>query len=118
LNKTLEFDLLRCKLRLKRYKQFNWARYFLQIFVLQLVLIFIWVLLFPGDFNTYEPFEFLGIILLVILFVCTVLTPIITFWYKYRIKVVERLMNNLLIQIKEIEDSENNENSVDNIDKD
>ena len=102
----MEFHIIRNRLRLKRYRAFDWRRYFLQIFALQLALIFIWLVLVPSDFKHFEAFELLGLILIVIFFVCIVLTPIITFWYKYRIKVVSGKLNELIEQKNSINSDE------------
>ena len=106
MNRTVDFEILRCKLRLKRFNNFIWWRYFIKIFILQLIMILLWLILFPNDFEQYEPFELLGIIFVVILFVCAVLTPIITFWYKYRAKTIRRRLDQLLLQQEHLNNSE------------
>ncbi len=106
MNRAVDFDILRCKLRLKRLNNFIWWRYFIKIFILQLTVVLLWLILFPNDFEEYQPFELLGIIFVVILFVCAVLTPIITFWYKYRTKNIGRRLDQLLLQKEHLESSE------------
>lgn len=93
----LDFKIQRNKMRIERYKQFNWKTYFLRTFGFLLVLNIFMFLTVPQNLSTLELLWEIAISLWVILLVCIIFSPMIGYWYKTRHK-------NAIEQIQFFED--------------
>lgn len=106
----LDFEIQRNKLRLKRYNIFNWKVYFLKTFAFLLfldVLIFLFV---PQNLPASTLLTELALSLWAILMVCSIFTPIIGYWYRWRRKQV--LARLILLKDKKKLTNEHNEKKI------
>ena len=83
MNNELEIKIQRNELRLQRYKNFNWKKYFLKTFAFLLILDIFMFTTVPQDLSNSEFLLQLAISLWVMLLVCAFFTPIIGYWYQH-----------------------------------
>ena len=80
----IDFKIQRNKLRLKRYENFNWKKYFIKTFLFLLFVDFLMFLIIIGYMPLNEIINILAISLWVNLLVCSIFTPLISYWYNSR----------------------------------
>lgn len=79
-----EFRLSRLKLRIKRYKYFDWNKYFLKTFCVLLLFFIIMLITIPDFFIKINLITLIAINLWIMLLVCSILTQFFYFWYKFK----------------------------------
>ena len=95
MNTEVEYKILKNEMILKHIMSFNWKMYLFRTFSFLLILDMIIFLLFYRNFSTNELLLRFGISLLIIVFVCSTLTPIMISWYKTREKGVKNELKQL-----------------------
>lgn len=95
----MEFKMQRNKLRLKHYKKFDWKRHFVMTFGFLLIIDLIMFVLIPPNISKTSLITYVAISLYAILLVCAIITPIIIYWYKFRIKTISTELRQLNSQI-------------------
>ena len=91
----IDYKIQRNKLRIKRYRNFNWKNYFLRTFGFLLVLDLFMFLVVPMNMSSSERIGLLAISLWIILLVCAIFTPIIAYWNKSRFKNIRQELQQL-----------------------
>ena len=97
MNTEVDYKILKNEMILKHILTFNWKMYLLRTFLFLLILDIIIFTLFYRNFSTNELMLRFGISLLIIVFVCSILTPFMINWYKTR----EKKVKNELKQLRE-----------------
>lgn len=92
----IDFKLQRNRLKLKRYRRFDWKIHFLKTFAFLLVLDIFMLLLQPLELSQSEFLILLAISLWAIILVCTIFSPIITYWYRNKRKFLITQIQQLL----------------------
>jgi hypothetical protein len=91
----IEYKIQRNKLRINRYKNFNWKTYFLRTFGFLLLLDLFMFLTVPMNLSNSERIDLLAISLWIILLVCVIFTPLIAYWNKLRFKTITEELKQL-----------------------
>ena len=104
----IDLRLQRNILRLKRFERFNWKFYFLKTFGFLFLLNLIIFATIPRNLSSSALLTQFALSLWIIILVCKIFTPIITYWYHSRQKkvVTEILHLTKLKQDMLINDSE------------
>jgi len=107
LNSEIDFKLQRNRLKLKRYRRFDWKIHFLKTFAFLLLLDTFMFLLQPLELSNSEFLILLAISFWAIILVCTIFSPIITFWYRNKRKYLIAQIQQLIEMKKFKTDHEN-----------
>ncbi len=91
-----EYKINRLIIRLNRYSNFNWKVYFLKTFGLLFVLFLIMIFTMPGFFDGFDILTIVAINLWIMVLVCSILTPILHFYYRYRTEKVKKELDQLI----------------------
>lgn len=97
MNTELDYKILKNEMILKHIMSFNWKMYLFRTFLFLLILDLIIFFLFYRNFSTNELLLRFGISLLIIIFVCSTLTPFMINWYKTREKRVKNELKQLRV---------------------
>lgn len=91
----IDYRIQHNHLRLKRYKIFNWKKYFLTTFAFLLLLDVFMFVVVPQNLTHSELLVQLAISLWVMLLVCAIYTPLIKMWYGRQQKKVKAQIQDL-----------------------
>jgi hypothetical protein len=100
LDRADEYKIEFYKRRLLRLKNFNWKRYFTQTFIFLLIFFGTFLILSPENLFHTDLWTLIIVGFIVVILVCSLLTPMIYFVYKLKYRKTIIKLDNLLAKSK------------------